>query len=149
MNCSYEEIIEAMGEPKWWNEVAAPRYLEFEPQHIENIYADDCCLALIECQGCGHPFKVAFSSSATYEFLDNRRPLSEVVQDGSLHFGDPPNIGCCAAGPTMNCMDIKVLEYWSRRNSKDFFREWERLPDLEVLLPDHPEHELAKENHGA
>ena len=54
--------------------------------------------------------------------------LARSVEDGSLHYGDPPNIGCCPSGPTMNCEDLKVLEFWVR--SADSF-DWERKTELE------------------
>lgn len=42
---------------------------------------------------------------------------------------DPPNIGCCAAGPTMNCDDLAVIEYWHRPDW-----EWERDKALEIPI---------------
>lgn len=50
---------------------------------------------------------------------------------GHLHYGDPPNIHCCAAGPTMNSIPIRVLEYWSRENP---LLDWQRDPALEVEI---------------
>jgi hypothetical protein len=128
MNCSYAEIIDAMGEPKWWNEYAAPRYVEFSPRHVANIYADYCALVLIACQACGHEYQVAFSGA---EFND--RDLASLIRSGAIHYGDPPNF-CCHGGATMNCEDLRVLEYWTRKTN--VFREWKRLPNLEIVLPD-------------
>ena len=38
--------------------------------------------------------------------------LSERIRDMTIAYGDPPNIGCCPAGPTMNSVPRRVLEYW-------------------------------------
>lgn len=58
-----------------------------------------------------------------------------IACDGSLHYVDPPRRDCCPAGPTMNCLDLQVLEYWRKPEGK---LEWERASELEVLLPDDP-----------
>lgn len=60
------------------------------------------------------------------------RTLADEVRDGSIHYGDPPNIDCCPAGPTMNCDDLAVLEFWDRTDP-DFV--WARRSDLEIKLP--------------
>ncbi len=63
-------------------------------------------------------FKVAFSErNLQFELWDmatkeRKKNLSDLIQDGSLHYGDPPNIDCCGAGPTMNSIPIRVVEYW-------------------------------------
>lgn len=59
-----------------------------------------------------------------------------------------------ARRPTMNCMDLRVVEFW-KRNHEEFlerktvngvaadtvvdwarYSEWRRMPDLEIELPD-------------
>lgn len=128
MNGQYAEIIAAMGEPKWWNEAAAPRYVEFSPRETANIYAVEAALVLIECQGCEREFKVCFSRSR-YERAMSARTLSSFIRGRDLHYGDPPNIGCCPAGPTMNSVPRRVLEYWH-----DCDLEWKRDRELEVEI---------------
>lgn len=66
-----------------------------------------------------------------------------MVKDGTIHYGDPPNVGCCPAGPTMNCWDLRVLEFWERGSKSgdgqtDAFdaMQWRRRADLEIELPD-------------
>jgi hypothetical protein len=62
--------------------------------------------------------------------------LARRIQSGSLHYGDPPNMQCCPAGPTMNCEDLHVLEYWIRKPSRvgKVITEWHQVPDLELDL---------------
>ena len=56
-------------------------------------------------------------------------PLSTPSRLKELHYGDPPNVGCCPAGRTMTCIDLRVLQFWARERSK-----WERCPELEIEL---------------
>jgi hypothetical protein len=134
VNQGYREIIEAMGEPKWWNEHAAPRYVEFNPREAANIYACEVVLALIVCQDCGREFRVCFSRDAVSAVM-RERSLASLSQAHELHYGDPPNIGCCPAGPTMNSVPMRVLEYWHR--GADTNHEWKRRAQHEIeITPD-------------
>jgi hypothetical protein len=131
----YHDIRSRIAEPPlWWDEHGVPRYVPFAPDEVANIYARECALVLIACQACAEEFQVAFSHSPMDDvraIMEQRTPrtLADSVRDGSLHYGDPPNAGCCPAGPTMNCDDIRVLEFWQR----DRF-DWERVPALEISL---------------
>jgi len=62
--------------------------------------------------------------------------LAERIRVGALEYGDPPNVDCCPAGPTMNSVPKRVLEYWRWGGpSKDpAVRAWKRDPSLEVEL---------------
>ncbi len=40
------------------------------------------------------------------------KTICDLITDGSIDYGDPPNIRCCDAGPSMNSVPIRVLEYW-------------------------------------
>lgn len=44
--------------------------------------------------------------------------LREAVKNGSIHYGDPPfhtgPSGHVCSGATMNCWDLRVLEFWQR-----------------------------------
>lgn len=144
MNHHYEDIRSRIPEPpRWFDEHAVPRWSDFSPRETADIYARECCLVLIECQGCGHEFKVAFAWSSWDVILGRHpKPLSETVKD--LHYGDPPNIGCCGAGPTMNSIPRRVLEFWQAKPiptgtpmSVETFLDgggWTRRPDLEVEI---------------
>lgn len=147
MNHNYDDIRSRIAEePTWFDEHAVPRYGAFEPGNVADIYADEAILVEITCQGCGHKFAVAFSKG-----MLNRddRPLSRCIAVKDVHYGDPPNIGCCASGPTMNSEPRRVLEYWFRHvpSSVDAetgivrdvraYMEWRRNPAFEVdVTPD-------------
>jgi len=129
MHHHYKDIRDRIAEsPKWWDEEAVPRYCDFSPKETANIYRNEVALVLIACQACERRFKVAFSRGAFH----SHPTLEAYIRNGSLHYGDPPNVECCPAGATMNCDDLKVLEYW--RQSKQTGYEWVRVPELEVVL---------------
>lgn len=133
MHTYYGDILKlTQKKPLWWDENAVPRFCRFSPQQIANIYAGYCCLMLIACQNCNHPFKVAMSW--------NTEPTFKKDFDIRLiHYGDPPNASCCAAGPTMNCMDLQVLQWWTREGVQYRAGQWVRERDNEVELPDFQE----------
>lgn len=148
MHESYEDIRAKIPEsPQWFDENAVPRYCNFEPRRCANIYADEAALAEITCQGCGQRFCVAFSQDRMTEFKRGGKSLADDIRAKELHYGDPPNIGCCAAGPTMNSEPRRVLEYWHRNNPEYVrdgivtnvvsYMEWRRDSSLEVdIRPD-------------
>jgi hypothetical protein len=135
MNHNYDDIRSRIQEPpKWFDECAVPRYSDFAPHEVSDIYAHEAALVLIACQSCGQRFKVAFSrptNGGLAAILSGKKSptLAERIKDKSLHYGDPPNVGCCPAGPTMNSDPILVLEYWSRPSF-----EWVRDHQLEIPL---------------
>lgn len=119
MHAYYQDILERIAEPPlWFDERAVPRYCQFSPRVVANIYANEVALVLIRCQGCGHDFNVAFSELNLIDKLwsaDRKtklRNISALIEDGSLHYGDPPNVRCCSAGATMNSIPVRVLQYW-------------------------------------
>jgi hypothetical protein len=126
MHHHYSDITDKLGPPLWYDEHAVPRYVQFAPEETANIYAAQCALVEIACQGCGIGFLVAMS----WDYMKRREPLAKRVVDRSIHFGDPPNTGCCA-GTTMNCIDKRVIEFWVR-TKKGF--EWKRIKALEINL---------------
>lgn len=128
MYCPYDDITSRLGEPRWWDEYGVPRYCEFGPDEGANIYARQIALAVIQCQGCGREFKVAFSSDGIDAALAERMTLAEAIRERALHYGDPPNIDCCAAGPTMSSVARRVLEFWDRDE-----RPPRRRPELEGI----------------
>lgn len=127
MKHHYEDIRDRIPDPpKWFDENGTPRWCDFSPQATSDIYASEACLIAIECQGCGTPFQVCLS----YYKHSDRLPLSADVKN--IHYGDPPNVDCCASGPTMNSIPRKVLEFW--RNDQDTGYNWKRFPELEIEL---------------
>lgn len=135
MHNSYKDITEKIAEPpKWYDEHGVPRYCEFHPEHCANIYANESVLLDISCQGCGEHFSVAMSWS---NHMKRQSPSYYLKAGNGLHWGDPPNNGCCGAGATMNCNDHRVLHFWER-SLKGREWDWKRNPDLEILLDDAP-----------
>jgi hypothetical protein len=132
MRESYEDITERLGEPQWWDEHAVPRYCAFAPMVIGNVYAVECCLLLIECQGCRREFRVAISRSR----LDSLRrgSLADLVRRKELYYGDPPNTACCAAGAMMNSIPLRVIEFWSGWGPDGRLCERRRVPELEIEI---------------
>ena len=152
MHHHYDDIISRIPEPpKWWDEYAVPRYITFGPDETADIYADQCALIEIECQGCGALFLVAWSQSRITwgrnedgtAWARDAKPFDPQM----YHYGDPPNSGCCAAGPTMNSIPRRVMEFWKRHDPKytgpkdghnvvldmKYF-DWVRVPELEVEI---------------
>jgi hypothetical protein len=140
MHHHYRDLTDKLGTPLWWDECGVPRYCEFGPHETNNIYADEVALLEIACQDCGQRFKVAMSSSL-FERVNGGMPgpplrsLADLIQHGSIHYGDPPNNGCCPAGPTMNCEDLCVLEFWAKPENPKELATLERVPELEIELP--------------
>lgn len=122
MKPEYNDILSRIEEnPLWYDQNGCPRYDKFHPNMCD-IYCKEAVLLLISCQNCGKEFKVGI--------YDNRlKPIffSERVAKGeNLHYGDPPDIGCCPAGPTMSSNTKQILEFWKQ----DKFN-WIRVPELE------------------
>jgi hypothetical protein len=129
MHHHYDDIRSRIAdEPKWFDESGVPRYCDFSPDETANIYADQIALVLIACQSCGKQFRVCMVSDMM-RLVYERPSLWEQIKDGSLHYGDPPNVRCCPAGPTMNCIDIRVLEAWQKQQA-----EPSRVPEYEIDL---------------
>lgn len=132
MNHHYRDITDKLGAPQWWDEHAVPRYCDFSPDESADIYAKEVALVLIECQSCETEFRVCFSSSRTIWVRGalTQHSLAGDVERSLIHFGDPPNAGCCPAGPTMNSIPRRVLEFWSQ----DARFDWKRRPKLERAI---------------
>ena len=138
MNQHYKDIRDKITEdPQWFDEHAVPRYCKFHPREIADIYADECALFLIACQGCGHRFRVVASRDKMNNILHQMREgkpaptLAQLIKRKHLFYRDPPNVECCPAGPTMTSDALKVLEYWHRK-----ILDWERDKKLELDLAD-------------
>jgi hypothetical protein len=144
MHRDYEDIRSRIAEPpQWFDENAVPRYCPFAPQHVANLYACEVVLAEIACQACGRLFHVAFSMDLM-EQTRTERTLEDLIRGRHLHYGDPPNVGCCAVGPTMNSVPRRVLEYW-RCHHREYvgpggtitdmrYFDWRREPALELSI---------------
>ena len=128
----YDDILSRIPEPPlWWDAHGVPRWCEFHPTASSNTYAREVALLRIACQGCGREFdaEINWWEQSRHWNGDRMEPLSTPARLKELHYGDPPNVGCCPAGHTMNCIDLRILQFWSRERSK-----WERCPELEIEL---------------
>lgn len=126
MKQNYDDIISRISEaPKWFDEHGTPRYDEFRPWLVGNIYAREVVLALICCPHCRRIFMIAISA----EHEDDKLPLASRIAEKELWYRDPPNVGCCASGPSTNSVTLQVVEYWKR--DRDSRTGWRRDPALE------------------
>jgi hypothetical protein len=131
----YDDITERIAEPpKWWDEQGVPRYADFSPYLIWNIYASEAALVEIACSACWNLFQVAFSlpGAGFQETIGDCQTIAEAIEKGKLHYGDPPNYGNCRDGASMGCYDLRVLQYWIRPP----VGHWTRDARLEIELPD-------------
>lgn len=126
-------------EPDWFDENGAPRYAPFEPDML-GVYDKFALLVEIACQSCGKKFLVAqgwpsWGTQINYESLvvEGKKYSLEELADG-YHYGDPPRHDDCAAGDTMNCVDLRIVEAWERSDWKrGVGYVWERRPDIETI----------------
>lgn len=131
---AYRDIRKRIPEPpKWFDEHGVPRYDDFHPSLSPNVYADEVLLYEIACQACGERFLVEenWSRLNLPDIVAGRKTpsLSERVRSADIHYGDPPCFGGdCMAGATMNCEDIKTVQFWRRDH-----RAWQRVAELEGL----------------
>ena len=134
MKNGYTDIRERIDDvPSWFDEHGVPRYCDWRPSEVANIYAREVALIVIACQNCGRRFLVAWSRS-NHEIGRNEDGTpwvknAEPFDPQTFHYGDPPNIGCCDAGPTMTSETIRVAECWRREDFK-----WIRQPEKEITL---------------
>jgi hypothetical protein len=147
----------------WWDENGVPRLAPHHPELCPDIYATEVVLLQIACQACKKEFPVQMSWDAGGELLERAKAfamveraigamphaakpqmlavnsLSGFVKAGTIHYGDPPHHDC-ASGVTMNCDDLRVIEFWSRaadaNDPKTYGRDWRRVAELEIELPD-------------
>jgi hypothetical protein len=122
----YHDILDRIPQPpSWWDENGVPRFCDFHPQYLANIYANEAALLIVACQmGPVHHFRVALS--ATSEGMDK---LARQIRENMISYGDPPGVAGCNS-PDMGSVEIAVVEYW--RNPG--IRVWERDATLEIGL---------------
>jgi hypothetical protein len=123
MHHNFEDITDRIKEaPSWYDANGTPRYGEFNPKMSPNIYARIVIFMRIRCQECHEEFLVEMNEGPFTNMKD--------FHPQKLHYGDPPRHGFtnnCAAGDTMNCEDLEILQCWTRFGT----REWERHPEFE------------------
>jgi hypothetical protein len=130
MHIDYKDITDKLGPPKWWDEHAVPRYCDFSPDEVADIYAKEVVLMKIACQDCGEIFYVAMSNPGYNRYTFEQYSFVDILK--YMHYGDPPNNGCCGAGPSMNCEDLNIVQFWKKDYKVSF--DWIRVPENEVDL---------------
>lgn len=160
MHCVFKDIIKKLGMPKWSDHSGFPRYGEFSPKNVSNIYAGAVFLIEIACQACYRKMDVAVSFSIQRLCLNEqyRKIWDEIAKENNipdgklifgkhwqdffrklskdelltmLHYGDPPRHDCSGAGETMSCIDLKIKECWIKNSETHKF---ERIEEFEIEL---------------
>lgn len=160
MHQYYSDLLDLTDrKPVWWQEGGVPRFAEFHPDNAPDIYADEVALVEIACQACRTRFNVCMTSSPSRRVMasliadrsseqiaeaSEGLRISSQIKAGRLNWGDPPNITCCAAGPSMSADMVKVLEFHHRRHLEYVegtvitnlaaYNEWRRNADFEVQI---------------
>jgi hypothetical protein len=138
MKPSYKDITSQISAPpSWWQKDGVPRWGDFSPDKAASIYATEVVLMEVECQACQTKFTVSICN----EIGTLNNELAKQILRGQLHYGDPPNTGCCASGASMNSEPNRILEHWSTHHPEhakdgiitdfDKYFEWRRNPAYE------------------
>ncbi len=107
----YSDITGRIAEPPlWWDEQGVPRYAEFAPWLVANIYAREVALVEIECFECPTRFQVALSTAGVMG-QPERLDLAEIIESREIDYGDPPNYGNCRSGASTGCYNLRVLQF--------------------------------------
>lgn len=126
MHQHFQDILERIAEPpSWFDENGTPRYGAFGPERVNNIYVQEAALAEIECQACRTRFRVALTDA----LASRTESLGDTIRLRTVDYGDPPNMNCCPAGPTMSSVMRHIAEYWYR--DYEIGLDWIRDPRLE------------------
>lgn len=141
MRCNYKDITSKLGRPKWYDESGCPRYCNFVPTKVSNIYAEEVALFEIACQACGDKFLMAESWDDRDWFREQTRGISARLKDKEYFgFGDPPCFfNKCASGCTMCSDTIRCVEFWQ----KDNLRNWKRNHELEIVYENESKEETS------
>jgi hypothetical protein len=142
MKESYDDIRERIKmKPLWFDDNGVPRYDKFRPNLLPDVYARECVLMEIGCQACGEKFLVSLGYSPYSEKWRLWGSFSKRIQMfidspektvwSPIHYGDPPRHEGLCAGDTMNCYDIRILEFWGRDERVDWVRRKEFEVDLQ------------------
>lgn len=127
---NYSDIMSRIkDDPAWWDANGVPRWCDYHPSSGASIYATESALVEIACQACFKIFLCEVSwDQYTLAWTGKKFPsLSEDLE--GLAYGDPPNMGCCPAGPTMTSVSLRVHQFWARENGM-----WKRQPQNEIEI---------------
>ena len=137
MHQNYPDIRERIAEePTWFDRNGTPRYGAFHPSNSPNIYANEIALVEIACQDCGRRFLVEIQSESWFDRFELGNAIRRWIKEGQnanhtpVHYGDPPAHGC--VGDTMNCEDLRIVEFWHRHGRPG--ADWKREMKFELCL---------------
>ncbi len=129
MFCDYKDIRKLIDKPPlWFDEHGVPRYCEFHPDNVSNIYAEEVALLLIECQGCSKKYRVAVSHDRMQNIVRGTEYESyKEYQVDDFAYGDAPcfETDSQCAGSTMTSDTIAILEIWERNSETNL--EWRKV----------------------
>jgi hypothetical protein len=133
----YSDIRDRIAEPpKWWDERGVPRYDDFTPRQVADVYTQEAALVEIACSACHRLLHVSFSNIDEEPLKKYGTPLADRIREGEIVYGDPPWHLRCPDGPSMTCYELRVLQYWIRgHNSGAWSGDWRRNSSLEIDLP--------------
>ena len=123
MKQEYKDIRDKLGYPVWWDECGAPRYCKVGPSLVNDIYADEVVFLEVRCQRCGHVFVVARSLNFLEKHQQGKGFVDRLEADEEIPYGDPPNIGCCYAGPTMQSISVRVISCWTKGHHHEWVQQ--------------------------
>ena len=109
MKACYSDLVERLGDPRWWDENGVPRYAEFSPDQVANPYARQAALVQFACPRCRALVVCAVSSPEID--LDIQTDLS--VRRGAL-YGLLPHFKHCKEIAVGDLVGVK--EVWRRRD---------------------------------
>ena len=126
MTIDFSDILTSIAVPPlWWHE-DVPRYVPFHPKWV-SIHAREAILLRSACQSCG-----AIYASSICGYTEELE-IAEQIGRGALPGFDPPlALRHCGENFTSS-LTLRVLEYWRKDNT---LREWRRMTEFEVDLPD-------------
>jgi hypothetical protein len=145
MNRRYFDIIDRISlAPVWWQKGGVPRYEIFQVGQSTGLGVAEAALVEVMTQGCESTFLVLIESASRDGLI------AESISNGSIDYGDPPNVDCCRFGcASMGTVPIKVMEYWRKGGSSggaefvqnglvtsNLYSKWIRDPSLEIELND-------------
>ena len=123
MLADYRDIRSKLGTPAWFDEHGVPRYCEFRPTNLANIYATEAVLFLVGCQVCGKGFLVAMSRCVSCYKRPDREQRPRLWRSAKRGLRNA----------SMSSVPQSVLQYWSRPQMGDW-RQDHRL-EVRIRLP--------------
>jgi hypothetical protein len=128
-------LCSCVAKPLWWDSNGVPRFVDHHPDLCADIYANEIVLMVVACQACAREFPVQLSvglMDLIYASKREEATLEALIRADIIHYGDPPHVECCPAGPTMNVLDLRIVEFWRRATDST----WSRVAELEIDLGD-------------